>query len=136
MAATKPSKITPDQRVFLPLTVTTAADGLSDVGDFGGLRLAGLQMSTAWTAADLAFLGSPKDTATLSEVYRVADSTAPALYQIATTSNRLIGFNSQAFDGIRFLQLASVSTGSTSAVAQTAARTVNLLLAPPNGPIK
>lgn len=133
--ATFPTKRTPNQRDFLGLTVTTSTDGLSDVGDLGGLRLAGVEMSTGWTAADLAFLGSPLSSAVMSEMYRVADSTAPALFQIATTGNRLIGLNSQAFDGIRFIQLASVSTASTAAVAQGASRTVRLLLAPP-GPIK
>lgn len=131
-----PTKRTPDQRDFVAFTLSTAADGLSDVADLGGLRLAGIEMSTAWTAADLAFLGSPLSTARMSEVYLTALSTAPAVFQIATTANRLIGLNSQGFDGIRFLQLASVSTASTAALAQAAERTVRALLAPPSGPIK
>jgi len=130
------TKRTPDQRDFLGLSVTTAADGLSNVGDLGGLRLAGIEMSTAWTAADLAFLGSPESSASMKEIWRVADSTAPAAYTVSTTANRIIGFNSQAFDGIRFIQLASVATGSTAALAQAAARSVRLLLGVPSGPIK
>jgi len=133
--ASFPTKRTPDQRDRLDLLITTEVDGLSDVGDLGGLRLAGLEMSTAWTAADLGFKGSPISSANMYDIYRVADSTAPVLFQLVTTGSRLIGFNSQAFDGIRFLQLISLAAGGSTAVAQGAARTVRLLLAPP-GPIK
>lgn len=128
--ATFASKRTPDQGDRIALALSTAADGLSDVADLGGLRLAAVEMSTAWTAADLAFLGSGRSSAALKAVYRAADSTAPALYQVGTTANRVIAFNSDAFRGVRFLQLASVTAGSTSAVAQGAARTMTLLLAP------
>ena len=128
--ATFASKRTPDQGDYISLSLSTAASGLSDVADLGGLRLAGVEMSTAWTAADLAFLGSAQSSAALKEVWRVADSTAPAQFIIATTASRAVGFNSDAFRGLRFLQLASISTGSTAAVAQAAARTVTLLLAP------
>lgn len=128
--ATFASKRTPDQGDYISLALSTAADGLSDVADLGGLRLAGVEMSTAWTAADLAFLGSGQSSAALKEVWRVADSTAPAALIVATTASRVVGFNSDAFRGVRFLQLASVSTGSTAAVAQAAARTMTLLLAP------
>ena len=133
--ASYPTKRTPDQRDFLDLTITTAADGLSEVGDLGGLRVAGVEMSTAWTAADLSFKGSPLTSAAMYDVYRVADSTAPALYQLGTTANRIIGFNSQAFDGLRFIQLQSLAAGGSTAAEQAAARTLRLLLAPP-GPIK
>ena len=130
------TKRTPDQRDYITMTLTTAAGAVSDVADLGGMRLAGVEMSTAWTAADLAFLGSPIDSAAMREIWRVADSTAPASYQVSTTANRIIGFNSQAFDGIRFIQLASVNTGSTAALAQAASRSLRLLLGIPSGPIK
>lgn len=124
------SKRTPDQGDYISLSLSTAASGLSDVADLGGMRLAGVEMSTAWTAGDMAFLGSAQSSATMKEVYRVADSTAPAALIVSTTANRVIGFNSNAFRGLRFLQVASISTGSTAAVAQAAARTMTLLLAP------
>lgn len=124
------SKRTPDQGDYLDLTLSTGASGLSDVADLGGMRLAGVEMSTAWTAADLAFLGSQQSSAAMKEVWRVADSTAPAAFIVSTTASRAIGFNSDAFRGLRFVQLASVSTSSTAAVAQAASRTLTLLLAP------
>lgn len=136
--ATLPDRRTPDQRIHLNLTVTTAADGLSDVGDLSGLACVGVEMSTAWTAADLAFYGSPLSSANMYPVYRHTNvSTGPVnLLQLATTASRIVGLEGRALHGLRFLQLASISTGSTSAVAQAAARTVRLLLAPPAGPIK
>lgn len=136
MAVFPASKQTPDQRDFVAMTLTTAADGLSNIADLGGLRVAAIEMSTAWTGADLAFLGSPRSSASLSEIWRVADSTAPASYQISTTANRIIGFNSNAFDGIRFIQLASVNTASTAALAQAATRTLRLMVGPQLGPLK
>lgn len=130
-----PSKRTPDQRDFVELTLSTAASGLSDVGDLGGLKLAGIGMSTAWTAADLAFLAG-ESSGNLRELYgTTGTSTAPGLVAYATTANRLIGVGGGIFDSARFVQLASISTGSTAAVAQAASRLVRLLLAPP-GPIK
>ena len=130
------TKRTPQQNDFITMTVTTAADGLSDVADLGGMRVAGVEMSTAWTAADLGFLGSPLSSAGMREIYKTADSTAPVAFIIATTANRLIGFNSIGADAARFIQLASVATGSTAALAQAAARTVRLLVGPQQGPLK
>lgn len=133
--ATFASKRTPDQRDYVSLALSTAASGLSDVADLGGLSLAAIEMSTAWTAADIAFLGSAQSSAALKEVWRAADSTAPVQAIYATTASRVIGLNSDLFRGLRFLQVGSISTASTAAVAQAAARTLTLVCSP-FGPIK
>lgn len=134
--ANYPSKRTPDQRDYVEVKISTETDGLSSAADLGGLKLAGLQMSTAWTAADLTLFGSPVSTASMREIWLGTTSTAPAALIWSTTARRLIGSNLAALDGIRFLQLGSISTGSTSAVAQAAERTIRLLLAPPRGGLK
>ena len=130
------TKRTPDQRDYVTLTLTTAADGLSDVADLGGLRLASINMSTGWTAADIGFFGSHVSSASMTLVYRLgSSSTSPTVMQFITTANRLIGIQNNVFDGIRFLQAVSLTAGATTIVAQGVARSIQLGLAPP-GPIK
>jgi len=134
--ATYPGKRTPDQRAFAAMTVTTAADGLSDVLDCGGLALKALELSSAggWTAANLAFLVSYRSTDTLKELWN-SSTGAPVAVNMTTTGGRFISCG-PAFEGVRFLQLASINTASTAAVAQAAARSVWAILGVPNGPIK
>ncbi len=136
--ATQPKRLTPDQRSYIDLTLTTEADGLSDVGDLNGLACIGVEMSTGWTSADLAFYGSPLSSDNMYPVYRhISSSTGPVnLMQINTTASRIVGLEGRVFHGLRFLQLASINVASTAALAQAAERTVRLLLAPPAGPIK
>lgn len=127
--ATFPSKHSVDNRTFLTLSITTAADGLSDVGDLSGHRLAGIETATAWTAADIALLGSPLSTASLSEMYALnSSSTLANMIRVVSTANRITGFGDKMCDAVRFIQLASIATGSTAAVAQAAARSCRLLL--------
>jgi hypothetical protein len=130
------SKRTPDQRDYVTLTVTTAADGLSDVADLGGLRLASIAMGTGWTEANLGFFGSHISSAVMKFLYRLgSSSTAPVAMQFTTTADRMIGIERSVFDGIRFIQLVSLTAGATTLVAQGVARTIQLGLVPP-GPLK
>lgn len=127
--ATLPVLKTPNQRTFVTATVTTAATGLSDVIDCGGLALTALQMSAAWTDATLGFLGSFDSSANLLPMYT---STGGEL-AFGTTAARTYTFDPYLFAGVRFVQLRSGS--SASPVAQAAARSVVLSLAP-YAPIK
>jgi hypothetical protein len=132
------TKRTPDQRDYVTLTLTTGASGLSDVADLCGMRLASIYMGTAaWTNADIAFFGSHVSSASMALLYRLgSSSTSPTVMQFVTTADRLIGIQNNVFDGIRFLQAASFTAGATTIVAQAAARSIQLGLAPPGGPIK
>lgn len=127
--ATRPVINTPNQRSFVSLTVTTAADGLSDVADVGGLTVAAIKMSTAWTDATMTFLGSFDSSANLQNLYT---STGGELTH-TTTALRLNTFDPYSFVGLRFVQLRSGS--SAAPIAQAAARTVTLGLVPA-GPLK
>jgi hypothetical protein len=135
--ATYPTKRTPDQRDYLNLTITTETNGLSDVGDLGGLALKGLEMSTAWTAADLQIKGSPISSANLYPVYALnSTSTAGVINQFASSASRIYAFSHTLYDPLRFIQLVSIAAGGSTATVQAAARTVRLLLGVPGGPIK
>lgn len=127
--ATQPVIKTPNQRSFATATVTTAADGLSDVVDCGGMTLAAINMSTAWTDAPLMFLGSMDSSATLRQIF----TTTGGRLTYQTSASRMLTFDPYAFAGVRFLQLASGD--SSTAVAQAAARSVVMSLIP-YGPIK
>jgi hypothetical protein len=120
---TYPNKKTPDQRSFAAATVTTAADGLSDVIDCGGLTLAAIKMSTAWTDAPLMLLGSFDSSASMFPLF----TTTGGRLTHQTSASRMLTFDPAPFAGLRFLQLASGD--SSTAVAQAAARTVTLGLA-------
>lgn len=127
--ATTPVLNTPNQRTFVSLTISTAADGLSTVLDCGGMVVASIQMSTAWTTADLTFLGSPVSSATLQDLYT---STGGAL-TFVTTALHNVTCDPFPFSAMRFIQLRSGTTAT--AVAQAAARTIGISLIP-YGPIK
>lgn len=128
--ATYPGKRTPDQRTFATLTVTTAADGLSDVLDCGGLTVCSIEMSTAWTDAPISFLGSMNSSNTLAGVYDLASSGtgAPVEVSFTSTANRLVTMDPHHLWGVRFLQIRSGSS-STGVTAQAAARSIRVGLA-------
>lgn len=134
--ATFADKHTPDQRAKLSLTMTTAATGLTDVGDMGGLRLAAIQMSTAWTNADLIFKVG-QSSGNLDNFYRLLSSSSlPVMLQMVTTANYTIGMDNFPFDAFRFIQLGGLAAGGTTAVTQAAERTIDLLLTVPGGALK
>lgn len=132
------TKRTPEQRDRIDVPLSTGASGLSEVADLGGMKLAGIENSTAWTSADIALLASPVSSAALSEVYQqlLSSSTAATILRFVTTANRYHAIPSDLMGGARFLQVASINVASTAAVAQAAARVVRLLLTPAGGPIK
>ena len=109
---------------FASLTVTTEADGLSDVIDLNGDTLSSIQMSTAWTDAAITFRGALDSTSNMMDVF-----TSTGLeVSYTTTDNRTLNFDPNFWVGIRFLQLRSGATGA--AVAQGAARTIKIATRP------
>lgn len=135
--ATYPGKRTPDLRSFATLTVTTAADGLSDVLDCGGLTACSIEMSTAWTEGPLSFLGSIGSSTTLLPMYDLASSGTgnPVEISFTSTANRLVTLDPHMFWSVRFLQLRSGSS-STGVAVQQAARSVRVGLAAYPQPFK
>lgn len=128
--ATFPGKRTPDQRSFATCTISTEADGLSDVVDCGGLTLACIETSTDWTDAPITFLGSIDSTAAtngMHTLYALASSGVgtPAELTLVTTANRLNILPANLLCGIRYIQIRSGSS-STGVVAQAAPRAITL----------
>jgi len=122
--ATNPIKTLGSDKTYVTVTVTTAATGLSDVVDLSGYTLHSMQMSTAWTAATVTFMGAVSSSASLRSVRTGAGGTELAY----TTSNGYLNlFGPSIFTGIRYLQLRSGSTASP--VAQAAEREIILGLA-------
>ena len=134
--ATLPNKSVPDQRGFVACTISTAASGLSDVCDVTGYCVDAIEMSTAgaWTAANLAFLVSARSSDSLRELWD-GSTGAPVVVNMTTTGGRFVAAP-KSFEGARFVQLASINTASTAAVAQGASRALYLILGVPSGPIK
>ncbi len=74
--ATFPIRSVPTKRTYSTATITTAADGLSDVIDLGGHNLCGIQQTTAgWTAADLTFMGAASSSAAMASIRSTTAST-------------------------------------------------------------
>ena len=119
--ATQANTITASSRTFVSATVTTAADGLSDVIDLGGAKLCSIQMSTTWTAAGLTFLGSASSTDKMCSVYHTT-GTVELTYGTSASLAHVV--DPAFFAGLRYLQLRSGISGA--AVAQAAARTIVL----------
>ena len=124
MAATELIPANPGYQVIGSLSISTAADGLSEVLDLNGNTLMAIQMSTAWTDASLTFAGSVDGSTSLANIYT---STGGEL-TYATSAGRLLQVDPNFWIGVRGLQLRSGTSGA--AVAQAAARTIRLLAAP------
>lgn len=107
------------------ITTVTIASGaaLSDVIDLSDRTLVGIQMPTAWTAADLAFRAATSSAGTPVPLFRGSDT---ARYQIKAAASRHFVLSPLDFAGARWIQLESVDTGG-NAVNQGADRTITLL---------
>ena len=120
--ATNPIKPYGGHKTYALATVTTEADGLSDIIDIGGLDLKTIQMSTSgWTNAGVTFLGSAK---TPDEMMSIKATTAAADLTYATTANQAVAVDSALFEGFRYLQVRS----GTSAVPVAQAVSRELIL--------
>ena len=125
-----PIRSIPTQKTYATATVTTSTDGLSNVIDLGGHTVNSIQMSTAWTAANLTFAGSVNSSA---EMMTVRHTTACTELTYATTDNYQVTVDPYLLSGLRYLQVRSGTAGTP--VAQAAERVLILGLTPVN-PIK
>lgn len=119
--ATNPIRKLPSNKTYATATVTTSTDGLSDVIDLGGHQLSAIQMSTAWTGANMTFMGSVSSTAAMASVYA---TTAVTELTYATSASVLVAIDPTALKGLRYLQIRSGTAGTP--VAQAAARSILL----------
>lgn len=119
--ATFPIRKIPALKTYATATITTETDGLSDVIDIGGHALRSVQMSSAWTAANLTFMGAISSSASLKSV-RVTTAATELTY--ATTVGYVLSVNPEYTAGLRFLQVRSGTTAVP--VAQAAERAVIL----------
>lgn len=111
----------PSSRTHASITLTTAADGVSEEINLTGLTLSCISMSSAWTSAAIGFQASVDGSTSFYPVYNVLGNhlTYP------TSANRVVAFDPAVFFGIQRLKLVS-ETSAGVAVAQTAARTLVL----------
>lgn len=124
MTLVPPKQPRPSSRTWGSVDISTAAAGTSDIFDVTGLTLSAIQMSTAWTQADLAFLGNTDGSTSMFALTNGTSSGGIKRYRV--NANEVILVDPKDFHGIQKLQLTSIATGSTAVTAQAAARTVVL----------
>jgi hypothetical protein len=108
---------------FYPETrsvVIPAGGSLSDPVDLDGVKLLGIQMPSAWDAANLTFQVSANGVA-YADLYNQAGSEVV----VNAAAGRFIALDPALFAGIRFLRIRS-GTAETP-INQTAARTLLLV---------
>lgn len=111
----------PSSRSYASISLSTAADGVSEEINLTGLTLSCVQMSTAWTDAAIGFQASVDGSTNFYPVYNsVGDHlTYP------TSASRVVAFDPAQFSGLQRIKVVSETTAGV-AVAQAAARTLIL----------
>lgn len=104
------------------------AGNLSGAANIAGYRVVAIIMPAAWTSADLTFQGSV-DASTFSNVYD-SDGNEVKAINGAATSRAITPSPALVHALLPFSQLKVRSGTSGSVVAQGAARTITLVLAP------
>lgn len=119
--ATQPIRKLPSNKTYATVTLTTVGSGQSDVIDLGGHIPCSIEMSTAWTTANLTFLGAVSSTLSMSSVY-VTSAAVELTY--VTSASYVLALDPTPLQGLRYIQLRSGS--GAAPVAQAATRTINL----------
>ena len=127
--ATFPIRKIPGLKSYATATVTTETDGLSDVIDIGGFALRSVQMSSAWTAANLTFMGAVSSSGSMKSV-RVTTAATELTY--VTSAGYTLSINPEYTAGLRFIQARSGTTAVP--VAQAVARELILGLSAVDNP--
>lgn len=122
MTAIGPYQPKPSSRTYGTVSISTVSDGLSDIINLTGLTLSAIQMSTAWTSADLAFYANVDGS---TDYYQVKKEDGTLMVHVVG-AQRVVIFDPAVFSGVQRMRLASVTTGSSVPVAQAAARTIKL----------
>lgn len=105
------------------VTIAESASLSSEVRIPEGMFLAGIQIPSVWTSANITFQASI-DGATYTDVYEIDGS---ELMVTVGGASRMVVFGPQAWPGFRFIKLRSGTTATP--VVQAAARTLNLAIA-------
>ena len=114
---------------YMPKTITKTftianAASLSDEVDLEDYRLAAIQMSTGWTAANLTFQGATAKAGTFQDVY---DDSGTEVSVVAAASRCIaVDVEAGALAALRYLIVRSGTTGTP--VVQGAERTLTLIL--------
>lgn len=116
----------PSNRSPAAITLSTAADGVSETIDLTGLVLSAVQISSSWTTAALGFRSASLNGST--DFYPVKDSLGNFLTYSCSASQVLV-FDPAPFAGLQRIQLCSMTTAGV-AVAQNSARSLVLGLSP------
>lgn len=111
----------PSTRTHASIDLSTAADGISDSINISGLTLSCISMSTAWSSANVGFMGSVDGS---TNFYHVYDSAGNFL-TFPTSASRIVAFDPAPFAGLQLIKLVS-ETSAGVAVAQASARTLKL----------
>jgi hypothetical protein len=117
-----------DLRHVVTATLTTSSGAgayLSPIVDLGGAHLAGIQMPSSWTAAQLTFAVS-EDGTTGTQLELYTDTGGPV--QITTTGGRFVRLDPTAWRGIRYLRVRSGP--ASSGIPQSTGRTIGLVVTP------
>ena len=126
MTANGPLFPKPSSRAFATVQFSTAADGLSDPINITGLTLSSIQMSTAWTAAKLFVYGNVDGSTSYYPMFEQSSSDYLHIAATVIAVDTLFAFDPAFFAGVQHIQLASINSASTAAVAQDATRTIKL----------
>lgn len=114
----------PSSRTHAAITLSTAADGVSEPVDISGLVLCAVQMPPSWTAARIGFQASIDGS---TNYYNLHNSVGSFLTYAAGT-NRIVALDPTVFFGVQRIKLVS-ETSAGVAVPQGAPRTLVLSLA-------
>jgi len=120
---TKPVNPRGSKRTYASVTITTEADGLSEVVNLTGYFLAGVITSTAWTDSGIGFKVSVDGSTDMKDLR----DTAGDLVTITTTADQATVVAATNFLGFDNLQLVSRTT-SGAVIAQAAPREIQLAL--------
>lgn len=110
---------------YTEVTIGTDADGLSNIIDGKGYRLAKIFMPAEWTVADLTFQESPSPDGTFQDLYDDGETPAEVTIKVSAEQNTVISSNKDKFTGMTYFRLRSGT--SALPVPQTAERTIGLL---------
>jgi len=112
---------------MIPITITAAADGLSNAVDLEEEMLVGFIVSASWTAAAISFLAAPTSAGTYGSCYDDANAEI-TVASAGVVAGRTVLFSSAVTEklrGVQYLKLRSGITGA--AVQQAATRTFTLI---------
>lgn len=115
----------------LPITITAAADGLSNEVDISHFRVVGLHMPADWTAATITVKARPSASSDHDDVaYNVYDSDGNELTLSAAEDRMIVPTPAEAEALNACAHITLRSGTSATPVQQAAARTVLLVCEP------